>query len=65
MVLGFEDGTKLTLPGGPSAHSFLRFDLAWLVYVHGKVTEFDPQNQESGFALRIPKELQRRDCFFC
>ena len=65
MVLGFEDGTRLTLPGGPSAHSFLQFDLAWLVYVHGKVTEFEPQNQESGSALRIPKELQRRDCFFC
>ena len=66
MLLAFEDGTSITLPNGPSTQSFIQFDLHWLVYIHGKVTKFDPQGRRGSAALpQIPEEVRHKDCFFC
>ncbi len=65
MVLSFKDGTRMSLPNGPRTNSFLQFDLPWLIYVHGKVTSFDSQNESSKFAVQLPQNVKVEKCFFC
>lgn len=65
MVLNFQDGTRLSLPNGPRTNSFLQFDLPWLIYVHGKVTKFDSQNESARFTVELPESVQTKKCFFC
>jgi hypothetical protein len=65
MVLSFKDGTRMSLPNSPRTNSFLQFDLPWLIYVHGKVTSFDSQNESSSFSVQLPQNVKAEKCFFC
>ena len=65
MVVHFKDGTRMTLPNGPQATSFMQFDLPWLIYVHGQVTSYDAQQDSPSFAAHVPKTAKSGRCVFC